>query len=91
MAKTNHITSDQIAGNVLGCLFILVWGLIAGFIALLVKLVRALLPKPEAELRQLGPSSHWGAIIEAVPCPVCATPNESGTRICQFCGRSLSN
>ena len=67
-------------------LFFILWALVGGLAALLIKNMQA---KPEVKLRWLGPSGHWGTLIEAVQCPACDTPNESGANICYFCGYSL--
>jgi hypothetical protein len=80
---------DKLMGDLLSIakfLFLLLWALVGGLAALLIKNTQI---KPEAKLRQLGPSGHWGALIEAVQCPACDTLNEPGTGVCYFCGYSL--
>jgi hypothetical protein len=87
MSRRNGDFADQVLNDASGCALGGLSALVLGGVYLV---VNAFKKKPEAELRKLDSSSHWGSKTIEVTCPACGAANESGAKRCRACGKNLN-
>lgn len=83
MARNNRGSTDDLAEGIVFGVLALLWALVAGIIALVVKSAQT---PPEVRVRQLGQSAVWGSQVEPVTCTICGGFNELGQERCYMCG-----
>ena len=87
MSKSNRDPFDELAENMVGWVFSLLWGAVAGIVTLGVK---AFQRSPEDQLRQLGQPGQWGEMLDVAQCPDCRAANDAHAQFCHFCGSQLN-
>ena len=87
MSRRDASFADQVVEDASGCAF---GGLVALVLGGVYLVVNAFKKKPEAELRKLDSSSHWGSQTIEVTCSACGATNESSAKRCIACGRALN-
>ena len=86
MSGRNNDSSSGVFEDVLLMVFAVTWAAIVALAAVIYK--RVTVP-PEEQIRRLAQPAFWGQAIEAVQCPHCGVPNESGQLWCYSCNVSL--
>lgn len=83
MARNNRNSTDALAEGIVFGMLALLWALVAGIVALVVKSAQT---PPEVQLRQLAQPAAWGSQVESVTCSRCGAFNELGQERCRTCG-----
>lgn len=83
MARNNRNSTDALAEGIVFGALALLWALVAGIVALVVKSAQT---PPEVLLRQLAQPGAWGSQVESVTCARCGAFNELGQERCITCG-----
>lgn len=86
MARNNRNSTDGLAEGIVFGLLALLWALVAGIVALVVKSTQT---PPEVQVRQLGQPAVWGSQVEPVTCSHCGAFNELGQERCHMCGSDV--